>query len=288
MKNILLFILGLVLLAACGDPAVDVLTVEYEAKIAVEGYVYPGEQIKDIILTRNFRLEQPIDTSKIILFPAENEVVATINGTPLMFDPISLTYYSNITAEYNTSYELVVKAKIDGRELETSSVTTTPAPGFDLVQNNLGDVVYRSQPLTFGFSTSPGTDFYTFSIRADNPTLDNFIYDNPYIPNLERKDVEDAFNDYRYQYNLLLNVDSYSAAPIGYEILGLDTWFYTSYTVIVYAGDRNFKDYLLTAKDVQQPDGNFVEPKFHFSGDGIGIFGSAIRDTLTFNLLPQN
>jgi len=288
MKNILLFISGLVLLAACGDPAVDVLSVEYDAKITVEGYVYPGEQIKDIILTRNFRLEQPIDTSKIILLPTENEVVASINGTPLMFDPVSLTYYSNLTADYNTSYELVVKAKIEGRQLETSSVTTTPAPGFDLVQNNLGDVVYRSQPLEFGFKTSPGTDFYAFSIRADNPTLENFIYDNPYIPNLERKDVEDSFNEYRYQYNLLLNVDSYSSVPLEYEILGLDTWFYTSYTVIVYAGDRNFKDYLLTAKDVQQPDGNFVEPKFHFSGDGIGIFGSAIRDTLTFNLLPQN
>jgi hypothetical protein len=54
----------------------------------------------------------------------------------------------------------------------------------------------------------------------------------------------------------------------------------------VYAGDNNFKDYVLTVSNVQQPDGNFIEPRMYLTGDGIGIFGSAIRDTVTFNLVP--
>ncbi|GJQ61923.1 MAG: hypothetical protein SCALA702_09760 [Melioribacteraceae bacterium] len=288
MKKLVLFLLLALFVTACGDPAVDVQEVEYRPRITVEAYVYPGEQIKDIVLTRNFELEQPIDTAAILLLPNVNQVNATINGVPLVFDPSTFTYYTNIIGDYNTSYELKVSARIDGIDLETSAVTTTPSPGFDLLDNDLGDLIYRENPANIKFTPSPGTDFYAFSIRAENATLDNFIYDNPFIPDLTREDLEDTFNDFRYQYNLLINVDSYSSVPLEYEVLGLDTWFYSNYSVIVYAGDKNFKDFVLTAKQVQQPDGNFIEPAFHLEGDGIGVFASAVRDTLTFNLLQNN
>ena len=35
-----------------------------------------------------------------------------------------------------------------------------------------------------------------------------------------------------------------------------------------------------TYKNVQEFDGNFHEPRINIQGDGIGIFGSAIADTV--------
>lgn len=288
MKNILVILTGLVILIGCGDPAVDVSDVEYKPKITVEGYVYPGEQIKDIYLTRNYRLGVAIDTTEVFLLPADNEVAATVNGVPLQFDPVTFSYYANLMGDYNTSYELRVSAKIDGQVIQTSTVTTTPSSGFHILNNNLGNLTYQEDEVNIEFTPSPGTDFYAFSIRADSTSLENFIYDNPYIPNIDKDELAEDYKDYGYEYDLLINIDSYSNVPIEYEVSGLNTWFYSSYTVYVYAGDKNFKDYMLTARNVQQTDGNFVEPEFHFTGDGIGVFGSAIRDTVTFNLLKAN
>ena len=69
------------------------------------------------------------------------------------------------------------------------------------------------------------------------------------------------------------------------DINWLDTWFYGNYRVVMYAGDRNFKDYFITINQLQEMDGNYHEPKMYFEGDGIGIFGSFIADTVTFNLV---
>ncbi|MBI2419393.1 MAG: hypothetical protein HYV28_16140, partial [Ignavibacteriales bacterium] len=51
-----------------------------------------------------------------------------------------------------------------------------------------------------------------------------------------------------------------------------------------FAGDLNFKNYLLSA-DSQEPDGNFHEPVQIFTGDGIGVFASAVKDTLVFSII---
>ncbi len=63
-----------------------------------------------------------------------------------------------------------------------------------------------------------------------------------------------------------------------------NTPFYGTYTVVAYTCDQNFKDFLLTAPNVQEVDGNFHEPVETFQGDSIGVFGSATTDTLRFTL----
>jgi hypothetical protein len=137
------------------------------------------------------------------------------------------------------------------------------------------------------FELSPGTDFYGFSIVPEVATAENYIYENPYEPNVDPEDVEDNLNAYKFQFAFLINVDSYGVDTMAYKVRPLDYWFYTNYTVIAYAGDRNFRNYVMTAKNVQEFDGNFHEPVIHFEGDGIGIFGSAVKDTLTFSIIPN-
>jgi hypothetical protein len=285
--KIILAITLFFLFASCGDPQVDITGVTYQSKIVVQGYVYPNEEIKHIRLTRNFPLETTINQEDLILTPSKNSVDIKVNGIALQFDPQTQTYFTNaITANFGETYLLEVSAIIDGEQLQTTSSTIVPLEGFSLLSNDLGTIIYRT-PIEFQFTPSPGTDFYAFSIIPDSASVDNFIYDNPYFPNLEQQDVQDDLNNFRFQFDLLINVDSSPGSVRDYEILGLDTWFYSTYQVIVYAGDKNFKDYVLTASSVQQFDGNFIDPRMYFDGDGIGVFGSAIRDTLTFKLIPS-
>ena len=57
-----------------------------------------------------------------------------------------------------------------------------------------------------------------------------------------------------------------------------------TYRAVVYACDENFRLFLLTYDSVQEFDGNFHEPIMNFTGDGIGVFGSCIADTVYFKV----
>ena len=290
MKNIFVILFATAFIYfGCGDPSVNIEEIKYEPKIVVDGYIYPGEPVKSIWLMRNFELNQPVDSNDIYLNPESNQLQAKINNIPLSYDPATKSFYTNdLQINFGQTYRLVVDAVIDGVSLHTQIETTTPQEGFDLIKNNLGEFMYRRDPIKLNFHPSPGTGFYAFSIRAEDATQSNFIFDNPFFPNIDSTDLADKFNQYKFQYNLLLNVNGTVQDTITYDVLGLDTWFYGNYKVIVYAGDTNMKDYIITASNVQSFDGNFKEPVVHFTGNGIGVFGSAIRDTVTFTLLPRN
>ncbi|MHB8578550.1 MAG: hypothetical protein ACYDA4_01665 [Ignavibacteriaceae bacterium] len=270
----------------CGNPGVNVDNAPYEPKITVEGYLYCGEAVNNIKLMRNYALNAPVDQSGLYLTPASNSVTATINGLPLTFDPQTNTYYNNqIIVDYGKAYTLEVFATIDGKELHTTSTTTTPQKGFLVLNKNLGQFLYNSNPITINFNTSPGTGFYIFSIIPDSASTNNFIYGNIFRSKLDSAKVESNFNDYKFRYETLNNLDSYAGNTYSFILNNRDTWFYSTYTVIAYAGDTNFKDYLLTAPSVQEFDGNFHEPVLIFNGDGIGVFASAIKDTVTFSII---
>ena len=61
--------------------------------------------------------------------------------------------------------------------------------------------------------------------------------------------------------------------------------FYGNYRGIFYAADQNFKDFFLTHSTVQDIDGNFHEPVLHIQGDGAGVFGAAVVDTVYFEVV---
>ncbi len=284
-KSVLILIFFLFALAGCGDPIVE-LESEYEPKIAVAAYIYPEKKVEGIRIMRNFQLTGNIDSASVILNPISDNVSASINDVPLEFDLKSFTYYTdNLQIDYGKEYKLKVSAVVEGKQLYTESTTVTPEKGFSIIDKDLGTIKYRDKSPVLKFTTSPGTGFYAFSINAVDASVDNFIYNNPYEPNKKPNEVEEKFNSYRFQLNLVLNVNLHPNDIYEYEIIGLDTWFYGNYEVIVYAGNENFEDFVLTSGNVQEFDGNFHEPKFYFSGDGIGVFAGAISDTVKFNLV---
>lgn len=289
-KRFLAFIIfAVAALVGCGDPNVEIDDSQYQPKIVVEGYLFAGETVKDIKISRNFRIGEKVTIEGLRLDPVTNNVIITLNDIPLSFDPITKSYYNNnIFVEYNKTYTIIISAVINGTSVTAKSVTTTPAKGFKLVNKDLGTIRYNIDEGKFYYYSSPGTNFYAFSFLADSASVNNFIYDNTLYPGLKPKEVQDNMNMFYYQGIFITDINSYQTTTFTYKLQPFDAWFYSKYRVIAYAGDQNFRSYVFTAKNVQEFDGNFHEPKILFVGDGIGVFASAIRDTATFTLVPAN
>ncbi len=286
--SVLLIFITLII-TGCGDPAIEVDDSQYQPKIVVEGYLFAGETVKEIKIARNFKIGEQVTIEGLRLDPVNNNVIVTLNDIPLTFDPTSKSYYNNnIIVEFNKQYTIKITAVINGVNVSAQSTTTTPAEGFRLLNKDLGNIAYNSEEGKFFYQASPGTSFYAFSFLADSASTDNFIYDNTFYPGLKPKDVKDNMNAYYYQGVFITDINSYQTTPFSYTIQPFDAWFYSKYRVIAYAGDQNFRSYVFTAKNVQEFDGNFHEPKILFVGDGIGVFASAIRDTASFTLVPAN
>jgi hypothetical protein len=140
------------------------------------------------------------------------------------------------------------------------------------------------RPVIF-FNRSTGTDFYAFSILAMDADLNNFIYNvHPWGGNIEEEDVEENFDTFRKSHDTVFNTPTTADTTI-WTVEWFHMWFMGRYRIIAYAGDKNMKDYYLTHANVVETDGNLHEPEMNITGDGIGIFGSAIADTFYFDLL---
>lgn len=283
----LLLAISSLLIVGCGEPDFAVQEKSYEAKIVVEGFLYGGLAIDNIRIGRNYPIGVPVDQTKMALTPQDNAVVASINGTPLQFDAVRKTYFTNqIIVEPGKQYTLSVTAKIDGKSLQTTSTTIVPQSGFKVISNkNLGNVTYNQDPVFFDITTSPGSALYLFTFRADSASVKNYIYENNFEDKVDTADVAENLNDYKSTYDAVLDMSEAPGFTYRYEMDYFRTRFYSSYRAIIYACDKNYKNYLLSSTQVEELDGNYHEPVTVLTGDGIGVFGSAIKDTVRFTVI---
>ncbi len=284
---------------SCGDAAINLDKETYNPKIVIDGYVLPHHKINNIRISRNFPLNEKINVMDFPLKDADVSItdLNTEKIYPLTFNLGQLAFEyrkSDLEIMEGNSYRLAVSAKIDGKKLSASSTTTVPLDGFhiDRAVSQLDPLKYREKDengvieyFTISFKHSASTDFYALSIVAQEASMETFIEDN--IFGLEKKELdEDFLNRLKYEARWT-QTSRTSDGMTTIKILWLDTWFYGQYRAILYAGDNNFKQYFLTHNNVQDIDGNLYEPKFFIDGDGIGVFGSAIADTVHFNVLRQ-
>lgn len=277
---------------SCGEGTVEIGQNTYEPKIVIEGYLYPGQKIENIRITRNIPLNRRPDPKTLILFNADVKLVDLQNNEEfkLTFNPQKFSFeYSgtNLSIGFGKSYKLIVSAKVDEKNLTASSITTVPQAGFKII-----DGLSKTEPLFYRerddkgnvknfsvtFSPSVGTDFYVISIVSLNASDSTFIYDNAYVE-MSREEIKNDLEAHKFRLMWLQNINSRSS-KIKYDLDWINIWFYGDYRIIFYAGDNNFKQFVLTYKSVQEFDGNFHEPRMNMQGDGIGIFASAIADTV--------
>lgn len=295
MKNLLLATtLALTtLMTACGGGDILVQDDAFQPKIVIQSTLFPGQH-PEVILRRNFPLDVRVDENEIILRDAQAAILDEDgNRYPLFFNFEKQLYQTHeFIVDYGQTYTLEVSANIDGHELSARSSTTVPLHGLEILEekSRLDSMIYRQRGengkliyFEVVFNRAPGTTFYAASMNALDADTATFIYDNPF-GDIDVDDVLNDFTDFKYTYDWLQDTPPV-AGESSIEIFSFYTWFYGDYRAIIYAGDRNFKDFLVTHNNVQEIDGNFHEPAFHIEGDGIGVFGSAVADTAYFTVL---
>lgn len=294
IKNIALIIIviSIHVFYSCGQSSLEIGENTYEPKIVIDGYLYPGQKVEKIKITRNIPVNTYPDPTALILSNSDVRISDLQNGKEyrLTFNPQKFYFEyngSDLVIRNAKSYKLSVTSNIDGKSLSASSTTLVPRAGFRINDELSTDksILYREadpegneKKISITFSPSPGTGYYFFSIVALNASDSSFIYNNPYVQ-VKSSDVIKNLDQYRYRFRWLQNVNS-TGSFVNYSLEWINFWFYGDYRIIVYACDENFRLYNQTYRNVQEFDGNFHEPRMNINGDGIGIFGSAIADTL--------
>jgi hypothetical protein len=283
---------------ACGEPIVSIDQEQYEPKIVIDGYLFPGEPIEGIRITRNFALNTDIDVSDVTLSDAQVTLtdLASERTFELAYrDPETGYVYegSDLTIESGKSYRLEVEATVDGSSLQASATTTVPGPGFDIDEEAslLDSLLYMQeeaggdlQHFEVVFQRALGPGFYVFSIRALDAAEDTFIDKNLFgvkLEDLDEEDLEDLADDSIYRQHLLPEPGLSSV-----ELFWSSFYFYGDYRIVAYAGDRNLEEFYLTYDSIQSDDGDLYEPRFNIEGDGIGVFASAMVDTAYVRVIP--
>ena len=301
LRNITIVLIGGLLLSSCGKTSISIDESTYEPKIVFNAYLYPKRPVTDIRITRNFAVGRQIDRNEIALSTASVDLIETGSGMvyPLTFnlEKGSFEYLDNdLNIKYGATYRLDVSATIDGIELQASSVTTVPDSGLkiDLENSIYGDLYYRQtddigQLISprINYTQSDNAVFFLVSIAALEASKETFIYENPFD-----FDIQDALDggakieNFQYSARWTRPENQVDGQAV-IELTWFQFWFYGPYRLILYAGDQNYFHYYNTHGNVQEPDGNLHEPIFDIEGDGIGVFGSAVTDTVYLNVLKN-
>lgn len=289
-------------LLSCGEGKVTISDKSYEPRIVVDGFLFPHQKVTRIRIARNFRLSANLNITNLIIDDADAKIIdestgdefqLTFHPSPDYFDSNYYEYNgAGLVIDYGRSYTLDVTATIEGQTLNARSTTTVPEEGFRVVGTNFGPTIpYYQQdangnllPIQITIERSPGTSFYVAAVEALDASIESFVYDNPF-GDLDEGDVADDFDDFRFSQEWIQDTPLTPGESI-VDLFWFNLWFYGEYRTIVYAADRNFKEFIQTYDFVQEDDGNFHEAKFNFEGDGIGVFGSAIADTVFFEVVP--
>lgn len=296
MKNLkyLLLIATLLLCLTCGEGTVEIDKSTYRPKIVVNGLLYTDEPISDIKITRNYPLNATIVSDDKYLTDAL-VIISDASGISdtLSYSPTHHFYAANQKVEIQggETYTLYVSAEIDGKEIWTNSSTIAPHLGFSIDDelSTSGDIPYfeyyvdgllESPSITF--TRTVGAEFYGLSAVALNAEVSTFIEDNIY--GAKSDDLEEYIDYYKYVY-YWSSPDNRADGTSKIELPWWLIYFYSPYRLILYAGDLNFYHFFVSHQSVMNIDGNLREPLFYFEGDGIGLFGSAIRDTIYFNVI---
>lgn len=291
----LILITSFILLLACGDTSVDIDKSTYQPKIVVNGLLYTGEETQSIEIMRNFPLnttiipdEKYISNALVTLRNQYGEI-DTLNYWPrnrcyaLVYDPMEIVG--------GEEYTLYVSAEIDGQELWTRSSTIAPYPGFSINDqlSTSGTITYRKYYVdgkltdpTVTFNRTAGAEFYGLSAVALNANDSTFIEDN--IFGFKPDSLQEVI-DYAKHISYWSSPDNSADGSSTIDLPWYLIYFYSTYRLTIYAGDLNFYHFYISHQSVMNMDGNLREPLFHFEGDGIGLFGSAIRDSIFFEVI---
>jgi len=293
-----------IIIYSCGEGIVEVKNVSYEPRITVEGLLIPGKKVERIRIFKNFKIDQDVNIFNSLLDPEKTTVSITDeqNGNEYNLSlhiPDSVMDINGYWFEYpeddlqiisGNSYTINVESDYLGKQLWTRSTTTVPVEGFAINSLNYNSLKFaqenESGDLEFfevNIQRSPGITYYLATIKPLKISFDSFIK-NHLVGKLDSTVYEENINSLSFQTSWVQNTPEYPGEST-LRLFWFDFFFYSEHEVIVYAADKNYREFLQTYNRVQEFDGNFHEAKFNFEGDGIGYFGSVIPDTTYITVL---
>ncbi len=303
MKNFLISLFMFSLILSCGEGIVKVENVSYEPKIVVEGFLVPGKKVEKIRIMRNFKLDENVNIIGAVVDPLKTKVELRDEQSGRVYilnlhvpdDRLDINGYyfeytgNDLEIENKKSYTLKVETEIDGKNLWTKSTTTVPPAGFKINSVNFDSLRFAQAGQNGAFELfelsiqrAPGVTFYVNTMRAIQNDSLSFIR-NHLVGKLDQEFYKEHFNEISYRARWIQNTPEYVGEST-IRLFWLDIYFYSKYEVIVYAADENYRKFLQTYNRVQEFDGNFHEASFSFEGDGIGVFGSVVSDTVYVNV----
>jgi len=291
-------LLAILTLQGCGEGVVEIENVSYEPRVSIEGFLIPGKPVSGIRLFRNFKLNQDlreqtplldaIKTTATITDESSGIVYPLSYHTPANLLDIGNYYYeytgNDLTIEYGRSYTLEVRTEIDNTPVQARSTTTVPMPGFKIAGVNYDSLQYRQKidgelvNFVLDIDRSPGTTYYLASIQSLTDDYDKFVSFSPF-GKMSREEFEKDKERFTYNTFWIQNTPGEAGRSI-MNLFWFEFHFYSRYRVIVYAADKNYREFMQTYSRVQEIDGNFHEARFNIEGQGIGVFGSVIPDTV--------
>ncbi len=289
------------LISGCGESSIEIDDSTYEPKITINGLLNPQQSLLKISVGRNFPIGQIIDKSEIALSGAIVQLTDLSNDRTFIMPFNTDSGYFELTGSelkinYGQSYRLDISANVNGEQLTASSTTRVPDEGLAILpeESIVGDMIYRQKDLDgelvvplIAFRQSENVAFYLLSFMAEDTSDTNFIYENPMGADIEKM-RENGTTARDLQYGAIWErLEDNPGQVSDFESNWFWFWYYGSYRFILYAGDENYYHYLATHNRVMGMDGNLHEPIFDIEGDGIGIFGSVITDTIYVNVLKQ-
>jgi len=271
-------LLGFFAFSGCDNP----IQTAYQEQLVVNGFIYANEPIDSIVLHRTTPFGSYYDDLDYAVDSAT--VTITVDGVAHTLLPTGLKgrYYlpaSNLIVQGGKTYNLTVIApdlQTGGVHTATSS-TTVPMP------IHFSAIADSARGKTFILDTSNLSNF-AFIVTAgpvDTPDREYLLsvqaLDTSYGRiRGERASSLDSTQTIRYS--------GIATAPAIAVTPGLFNW-YGPNLVTFYAIDTNWSSY---QRQVLGRGGTDFQPSLNHITGGIGVFGSAARDTVTIFVKPKN
>ncbi|MFI5202557.1 MAG: DUF4249 family protein [Candidatus Kapaibacterium sp.] len=281
LKFLLAMTVILIVFSGCDNPIQTV----YTEQLVVDGFIYANEPIDSIVLHRTTPFGDYYDDLDYAVDSAQ--VTITVDGVAHTLLPTGLKgrYYlpaSDLVVQGGRTYFLSVTARNNqtGGVYSATSMTTVPMPihltgladsvhgqTFILDTNNLGSFVFL---VTAG--PGGGADQrYLLSITALDTNAGRIRFQSG-------RNSTDTTVPERVRY---------SGVATGPTILVRPQFFsyYGPNLVTFYSIDTNWADY---QRQVIGRGGTDYQPSLNHIDGGIGVFGSAARDTVTIFIKPKS
>ena len=264
-------LLGLFAFTGCDNP----IQTAYTEQIVVDGFIYANEPVDSIVLHRTTPFGAYYDDLDYAIDSAM--VTITVDGMAHTLLPTGMKgrYYlpaSDLIVQGGKTYNLTITAP---NNQNLSATTTVPMPiHFSAIADSV-----RGKTFILDTNNLSNFAFVVTAGPADEPNRENLLsvtaLDTTYGL-IRHREGSDSLATMRYS-----NLATGPAIAITARLFN----WYGPNLITFYAIDTNWTDY---QRQVLGRGGSDYQPTLNHITGGIGVFGSAARDTVTIFVKPKS